>query len=268
VQRLSKPLVFILILLLGFAVLAGCGGSSTTTAPAASTTTGGTNGTLTYGMSGLYKPFNFVKNGQLIGFDVEIGKALAEKMGMTPNPVTNPWETIIEGLQAKKYDCIIGSMAITAERSKAVNFTDPYYRSGAQIFVSIDNTTVTGPDSLRGQNIGVVKASTFKDIAVTLTDPSKVVTYSSDVIALQDLLTGRTAAVICDAVVGYSAINADHLKIKPVGNPLYVDKMGIAVRKDEPALLANLNTALAAIIADGTYNKISLKWLGRNILGQ
>ena len=88
-------------------------------------------------MSGLYKPFNYKENdGKLVGFDVEIGEALAKKMNMKATPVTNPWETLIQGLQAKKYDVILGSMAITEERLKAVSFSNPYYRSGAQIFVA------------------------------------------------------------------------------------------------------------------------------------
>ncbi len=90
-----------------------------------------------YAMSGLYKPFNYKENdGKLVGFDVELGEALAKKMNMKPTPITNPWETLIQGLKAKKYDVILGSMAITEERLKAVNFSNPYYRSGAQIFVA------------------------------------------------------------------------------------------------------------------------------------
>ncbi len=277
-ERFSKPLALLLVLMLGVAVIAGCGGGDTTTTTAAVTTTAApadettttveAKGELTYAMSGLYKPFNFTKDGELVGFDVEIGQALAEKMGMTANPVTNPWETIIEGLKSKKYDVIIGSMAITEKRLEQVNFTQPYYRSGAQIFVGAENSTIAGKEDLAGKKIGVVKASTFKDIAVTLTDEDKVVGYDSDVIALQDLTTGRIDAVITDAVVGFSAIMENGLKIKDVGAPLYVDEMGITVRKEDTALLADLNAALDAIIADGTYDRISQKWLGRNILGE
>ncbi|MCZ7663847.1 MAG: ABC transporter substrate-binding protein [Thermoleophilia bacterium] len=241
----------------------------TTTAPAEETTsTVEAKGELTFAMSGLYKPFNYKKDGELVGFDVEIGKALAETMGVTPNPVTNPWETILEGLKSKKYDAIIGSMAITEKRLEQVDFTRPYYRSGAQVFVAAGNNTIASPEDLAGKKIGVVKASTFKDIAVTLTDEDKVVGYDSDVIALQDLTSGRIDAVITDAVVGFAAIMENGLEIKDVAEPLYVDEMGIAVRKEDTALLDELNAALEAIIADGTYDQISQKWLGRNILGE
>src|SRR5680860_791738 len=113
--------------MLGVVVLIGCGGGDATTTTAAVATTEAPK-EFTYAMSGLYKPFNFSKDGELVGFDVEIGQALAEKMGMTPKPVTNPWETIIEGLKSTKYDAIIGSMAITEKRLEQVNFTNPYYR--------------------------------------------------------------------------------------------------------------------------------------------
>ncbi|GAB4250739.1 MAG: ABC transporter substrate-binding protein [Thermoleophilia bacterium] len=280
-------ILLLLMLLVGSLAVAGCGGEAEeeetegteTTVEEEATEgeegteeeaeeTGEVSGSLTYAMSGLYKPFNFKQDGELVGFDVEIGKAIAERMGVEPNPVTNPWETIIEGLKSSKYDAIIGSMAITDERLEQVSFSRPYYRSGAQIFVAEDNTEITGKDDLAGKKIGVVKASTFKDIAVELTDEDKVIGYDSDVIALQDLPTGRVDAVITDQVVGFSAIQENGLAIKDVGEPLYIDEMGIAVRKDDTELLEQINAALEEIIADGTYEEISVKWLGRNILGE
>ena len=92
--------------------------------------------------SGEYPPFNFIVNGEIKGFDLDIGLALSEKMGMKPNPVTNKWESIIPGLEAKKYDAIIGSMTITDARRQMVSFTKPYYRSGAAIFTMKNNTDI------------------------------------------------------------------------------------------------------------------------------
>ncbi len=224
--------------------------------------------TLSFAMSGMYKPFNYKEKGELVGFDVEIGNEICKRMGVTPKPVTNPWETIIQGLKSKKYDVILGSMAITDKRKEQVSFSRPYYRSGAQIFVKNDNNTIKSKDDLKDKKIGVVKASTFKDIAVKLTEPDKVVGYGSDVIALQDLTTGRIDAVITDKVVGLSAMNENDLAIKDVAEPLYQDEMGIAVRKDDSQLLKKINAALNEMIEDGTYEKISRKWFGDNILGE
>lgn len=224
--------------------------------------------TFTYAMSGMYRPFNFKKGGELVGFDVDIGRELARRMGTEPDPVTNPWQTIIQGLKAKKYDAILGSMAITDERLEQVDFSRPYYRSGAQIFVQAGNGAVQTAEDLEGKRIGVVKASTFRDVALELTDESSVVGYDSDVIALQDLTTGRIDAVITDKVVGLAAIKNNDLPIRPVGEPLFVDRMGIAVRKSDDALLQRINRALEDVIEDGTYERISKKWFGRDILGE
>lgn len=220
-----------------------------------------------YAMSGLYKPFNYKENGKLAGFDVEIGEALAKKMGMKPVAVTNPWETLIQGLQAKKFDAILASMTVTDERKKSVNFTDRYYRSGAQIFVAKDNQAIQSVADLKGKKIGVVKASTYKELALQNTDKKNVIEYDSDITALMDLPTGRLDAVITDQMVGLPIIKDGSIKIKDVGEPLSHDDQAIAVRKEDKQLLDKLNKALAEIIKDGTYEKISNKWFGRSILG-
>jgi len=220
-----------------------------------------------YAMSGLYKPFNYKENGKLAGFDVEIGEALAKKMGMKPVAVTNPWETLIQGLQAKKFDAILASMTVTDERKKSVNFTDRYYRSGAQIFVAKDNQSIQSVADLKGKKIGVVKASTYKELALQNTDKKNVIEYDSDITALMDLPTGRLDAVITDQMVGLPIIKDGSIKIKDVGEPLSHDDQAIAVRKEDKQLLDKLNKALAEIIKDGTYEKISNKWFGRSILG-
>jgi len=217
-----------------------------------------------YAMSGLYPPFNYEDNGELVGFDVEIGKALAEKMGMNPNPVTNPWQTILAALKTDKFDAIIGSMAITEERQKEVNFSDPYYSSGAQIFVAKDNNEIKSDADLKGKKIGVVVSSTFEATAKEYTD--QVVTYDSDVTALQDLLVaGRLDAVITDELVGKYAITQNKLGIKAVAEPLFLDQMAIPVTKENTELLEKINKALAEIKADGTYAKISEKYFGEDI---
>lgn len=253
------------IILLSIFLLTGCGGSKETAgsdkeAPVEMQK-------FNYAMSGLYKPFNYKDDGKLTGFDVEIGDEIAKRMGMEPNPVTNPWETLIQGLKAGKYDAIIGSMAITEKRKEQVDFSRPYYRSGAQIFVSANNETIGSADAIKDKKIGVVKASTFRDVALRYTSEDKVTGYDSDIIALQDLPTGRIDAVITDQMVGLVAIKNGQ-KIKDVGQPLWVDEMAIPVNKGNTELLNKINAALDEMIKDGTYEKISNKWFDRNILGE
>lgn len=278
-KKVLRPCL-VVIGVLSILALAGCGGaaapSPTATPepkaaanpPQASQPAPTAKKDFKFAMGGAYKPFNYMQGGQLVGFDVDIGMEISKRMDVNGVPVTNPWETILEGLKSGKYDAIIGSMAITEKRKEQVNFSRPYYRSGAQIFVAKNNTTIKGPDDLKGKKVGVVMASTFKDIADKLTDPDKVVGYGSDVIALQDLPTSRLDAVITDQIVGYSAIKDNNVAIKDVGKPLFVDQMAIPVRKEDTQLLSKINGALEAMIKDGAYLKISEKWFGRSILGE
>ncbi|MCH6267827.1 ABC transporter substrate-binding protein [Neobacillus citreus] len=221
-------------------------------------------GTLSFAMSGQYPPLNFKKDDKLTGFDVEIGNEIAKRIGVKANPVTNQWETIIQGLKAKKYDAIIGSMTATPERDKQVDFTNPYYLSGAQIFVAENNSTITSKDDLKGKTIGVIQASTWKDMALELSDQVKG--YPSDVNALQDLAIGRLDAVITDKIVGLNAKNEKGLKIKPIGNLLNEDRVSVAVAEGNKELADKINKAIDDMQKDGTYEKISKKWFNENLL--
>ncbi|GKV55290.1 ABC transporter substrate-binding protein [Sporosarcina sp. NCCP-2222] len=264
---MSKWKNWVIILAAAMLVLTACGtkkeekGSTTTTEEGYELVN---KGKLTYAASGLYKPFNFEENGELTGFDVEIGKAIAEKMGLEPNPVTNPFETILQGLVAKKYDAIIGSMAYTKKRAEQAAFTEPYYYSGGMIWVSADNNDVTSPEDLKGKKIGVVAQSTYEEPAKTVSDNLQY--YSSDVVALKDLtVKGRLDAVITSDIVGFEAKDSG-FAIKEVGNPLWVEQPSIAVRKDNDKLRDEIDKALKEIINDGTYEEISQKWFKRNLL--
>ncbi len=220
-------------------------------------------GEFSFAMSGLYKPYNYRENGDLTGFDKEIGDAIAKEMGLEPKAVSNPFETIIDGLNGQKYDAVIGSLGITEKRKEAVEFSQPYYRSGAQVFIRKGDDSIKSPDDLRGKKIGVLKASTYLDLAKEYSD--QIVEYTSDPIALNDLPTGRVDAVITDEGVGDYAIQQG-LGIEKMGEPLTHDEMGIAVRKGNKDLQQKIDQALKAIIENGTYERISEKYFGRNIL--
>lgn len=256
-KRLIVLLVASLLL-----VLSACGSKES------STKDGNLNlvkeGSLTFAMSGLYPPLNFKKDGKLTGFDAEIGTEIAKRIGLKANPVTNPWETIIQGLKANKYDAIIGSMTATPERDKQVDFTNPYYLSGAQIFVAENNNDIQSKEDLKGKTIGVIQSSTWKDMAEKLSDTVKG--YPSDVNALQDLALGRLDAVITDKIVGVNAKNEKGLKIKAVGDLLNEDRVSVAVPEGEKKLVEKINKAIKEMQDDGTYEKISKKWFNENIM--
>ncbi|WJY26934.1 MULTISPECIES: transporter substrate-binding domain-containing protein [Sporosarcina] len=221
-------------------------------------------GKFTYAASGVYKPFSYEDNGKLTGFDIEIGEAIADKLGLDPVPVTNPFETILQGLVAKKYDAIIGSMAYTKKRAEQADFTEPYYYSGGMIWVSKDNEDIKTPEDLEGKKIGVVAQSTYEEPAKELSD--NIQYYSSDVVALKDLtVENRLDAVITADIVGYEAID-NGFAIKEVGKPLWVEQPSIAVRKDNKELTEAIDKALKELVDEGKYKEISEKWFDRDLL--
>lgn len=267
---MKKKLSFLGVILSAGMLMAACGGSDDSSSSKGSGSESGDSGLnlleegkFTTAASGLYKPFNYEDGGKLTGFDIEIGAALAKEMGLEHNPVTNPFETMIQGLIGKKFDAVIGSMAITDERAETVAFSDPYYLSGGKIFVAADNTEITEAADLEGKKIGVVAQSTYDTAAKEYTDDIQY--YNSDLVALQELEPGRLDAVITADVVGFEAQNAG-LKIKDVGDNLWIEEAAIAVRQEDTALLEEVNKALDAIIEDGTYAEISEKWFGTNLL--
>ncbi len=270
---MKKKLSFLSVIFSAGMLLAACGGDDSTSSEEGSSTDGGDSelklledGKFTTASSGLYKPFNYEEGGNLTGFDIEIGNAISKEMGLEPNPVTTPFETIIQGLTTNRFDAVIGSMAITEERAKQVAFSDPYYYSGGVIFVREGNTEITSEADLEGATIGVVGQSTYDTAAQQYTDDENIQYYSSDVVALQDLtIEGRLDAVITADVVGFEAQNAG-LEIEMIGEPLWIEQAAVAVRPEDEELLKAVNEALAAIIEDGTYDEISQKWFGRNLL--
>jgi ABC-type amino acid transport substrate-binding protein len=106
-------------------------------------------GKIRFAMSGGYPPFNYYNDkNELTGFDVEVAKAVCSRLGVEYVPITTAWDGIVEGLRAKRYEGIWGSMAITPERLKVVDFSDPYYLSGAQLVVP-KNSAIRGAEDLQ-----------------------------------------------------------------------------------------------------------------------
>ena len=222
------------------------------------------DGKLTFAMSGLLKPLNYKENQELVGFDVEIGKEISKRIGLEANPVTNPWETIIQGLRGNKYDAIIGSMTATEERSKQVDFSIPYYVSGATVFISSENKEIKTVEDLKGKTIGVMQASTYVEDAKKYTN--KIKEFPSEIYALQDLPPGRLDAVITDRIVGISAMQESGLKIQALGEVIKREEIAVAINKDNEVLLEAINKAIEEMVKDGTYKEISMKWFGKDLL--
>lgn len=219
-------------------------------------------GYISFAMGGKYPPFNFMNtSNELEGFDVDIAKEIAKRLGVEARFVTSEWEGLIPGLLSNKFDVILASMAITEERLQKVNFVH-YYTSGAAIIVPQDST-IAGASDLNGVNIGVGQGTTYEKKAIEL--GGKTTTYSASADALADMMNGRVEAVISDKLLSTYAINTKNYPFKVVGDLLYDEKCGIAIRKEDTALQDEIQKIITEMQADGTYEAISKNWFGIDI---
>jgi len=221
-------------------------------------------GEISFAMSGGYPPFNFYNaDNELVGFDVDVANEVAQRLGVNFKPVTTEWSGIIEGLRSGVYDGILGSMAVTEKRLEVVNFSTPYYYSGAQLLVKKD-APVTAPAQLKGKTIGVVTGTTFATDAEKL-GAGDVKLYKDDTHTLTELNNGVVDGVITDRVVGVNAMNSGKFDIALLGMPLRGEDIAVAFRKGDDSLLMEVNTVLAAMHKDGTLSTLSQKWLKTDI---
>ncbi len=256
-KKVSLFLVVVFSLSLG--IFAGCGNGDQPGEERNSLERVLDAGELTVVGSGGYPPFNFYEGDDVVGFDVDTGAAIAERLGVELNYVTSDWDGLIEGLRAGRYDGILGSMAITPDRQEVVNFTVPYYFSGAQLVVREDSG-ITDTDQMDGLLIGVATGTTFADDAEEL--GAEVRYYQDDNQTLMELLNGRIDGVITDRLVAIGGMGqiagGDELML--AGDLLRTEEMGIAVNKDDVELLEELNRILDELHADGTLTSISERW--------
>lgn len=259
---LKKISLLILFVLLSTTVITACGNKNETTLEKVQRTK-----EMTFAMTGAYPPFNFInEDGELQGFDIDIANALAEKLGAEAVPKTTLWDGIVAGLQGKRFDTIIGSMAITEEREEQVGFTEPYYIDGAQLFVTEDST-ISGIEDIGDGTIGIVTGTTFQDFLINDMNikESNIKQFESDVDNIKSLEMGRIDGLVTAKLVGMNGAKNYEASIKPAGEPLYEERCAIAVRKEDEDLLLALNKALQEIKEDGTYADISKKWFGSDI---
>ena len=218
------------------------------------------------GTEGAYPPFNFTdSNGELKGFDIDISKALCEKMKVECEFVAQDWDGIIPALLAKKYDAIIASMSITEERMKKVDFTNKYYNTPAKFVMKkgAGHSDFT-PAGMKGKVIGAQSSTTHSSFLEDNYKDSEIKLYGTQDEANADLAAGRLDAILADSVVMWEWVEkTDDGKCCEQVGPGFVDEQwfgkgaGIALRKGEDELREMFNKAIDDIVADGTYKKIN-----------
>lgn len=224
-------------------------------------------GTLKVAMEGNYPPFNFKdpKNGQLTGFEVDVAKLLAAKLGVTPEFTTTEWSGILAGLGAGKYDVIINQVGITEARQQTFDFSQPYTLSSAQLIIRKDEKrNFPTLESLKGYKLGLGQGTNFEQKAKAVPGID-VKTYPGSPEYLADLASGRIDAALNDRLlVGYLLKNSN-LPLKAGAAFGDIDKIGIPFQKGNPKFQAALNNALDEIMKDGSFKQASFKWFGFDV---
>ena len=224
------------------------------------------SGTLKIGTEGTYAPYTYHNDkNELVGYDVEIGQAIAKELGVKAEFVETSWDSMIAGLDAKRYDIIMNQVGITDERKRKYDFSTPYTITRAALIVSKDNNEIKSFEDLKNKKSAQGLTSNFADMAknygAELVDTDGQFSKSMELI-----INGRADATINDDITFY-----DYLKQKPDAPLKIADTLdeasenAILIRKNNDSLVKSINDALAKLDKDGTLKKISEKYFGEDV---
>ncbi|CAH2805055.1 MAG: ABC transporter, substrate-binding protein (cluster 3, basic aa/glutamine/opines) [uncultured Paraburkholderia sp.] len=223
-------------------------------------------GTLRIGLEGTFPPFNSkVPSGELVGYDVDIARAVTAKLGVKPEFVTTEWSGIIAGLQAGKFDVIVNQVGITDTRKQVLDFSPAYTYSAAQLIQRKDDTRQFKTlDDLKGKKLGIGLGTNYMDMAKSVPGID-VKTYPGAPEYLRDLAARRLDAALNDRLMLAYLLKNSQLPLRTgasvgAGNP-----SGIPFKKGNPKFAKAIDDAMTQLEADGTFAKISDKWFGIDV---
>ena len=229
--------------------------------------------TLRVATDGTFPPYSEVTpDGKLKGFDVDIANALCAEMKAKCEIVRHDFDGMIPALNARKFDLIVASMAITDERKKAVAFSDKYEGGYSQLLGRKGALPAGTPESLKGKTIGVQQGTIQEKFArgELAKAGAKIRTYGTPANAQLDLNASRVDAILVEIGVGHEFLKGPSGNKLAIFGPKFNDPKyfgtgsGIAMRKNDTALQGKVNTALAAILKNGTYKKINDRYFTYN----
>jgi polar amino acid transport system substrate-binding protein len=229
-------------------------------------------GTLIIGTEAAYVPYEFFKDGKIIGYDPDIADLMVPKIGAKAEFIDTQWSGIIPALYAKKFDCIISAMTITKERAEKVLFSMPYADASNVILLRASEESIKTADDLSGKVVGVqlgsaaagiIKGFDAKLKAAGKPGFSDVKQYEHYPEAYQDLLNKRIDAVVNSRSTMMVVMRDAPGKFKMIAGISDITAyFGMAFRKEDAALRDFVNTQLAAMKQDGTLTKLQEKWFG------
>ncbi len=218
------------------------------------------------GTDAAYAPFESqAPGGEIVGFDVEVVKAIAAKAGMEVKFVNTPWEGIFKTLDTGERDMVVSAVTITDERKQTMDFSAPYFNANQLIAVK-EGSKVTKFDDLKPLKVGVQTGTTGDEVVQKLLGKTSanIKRFESTPLALKELEAGGVNAVVADnGVVQHYIANNQGAKFKSISDAAFTpEQYGIAMKKGNAELQKKVNDALAAIQADGSYDAIHMKYFG------
>ncbi len=282
---MKRTSLLTLILALTVVLLAACGKNSNSVEPSGTATPAETaantetsdpatqstleaikaSGKLTIGTEGTYAPFTFHdKDGKLTGFDVDIAVEVSKRLGVEAEFIETPWDGIIAGLDAKRFDVIFNQVTITDERKEKYDFSDSYIVSKAVLLVHEDNNEIKKLADLKGKKSA--QSLTSNLTAIAKENGAEVVGTEGFNQAIDLLLSKRVDATINDGL-SYLELKKQKpdVKIKAVDETTDASHNAALFRKGNEDLVKAVNEALAAMKSDGTYLAISEKYFGADV---
>ena len=273
-HRIQRPVVLVIALLtIASLLLSACGGAGAKDL----LSTVKARGTMRVSTDPNYKPQSFLnEKGELDGFDIDVSKEVAKRLGVKAEFITPDWDAITAGNWGGRWDISIGSMTITPDRKKALFFSSPYYYTPAQFAVPKDST-LASIDDLAGKTVCVGSSTTYEDYLnekltlegekiIKQVKGAKVRTLSTDAECIQEFQAGRKEA---QALLTAQPTVEEALKssapIKKLGAPVYYEALAAAMDKNVPnsdSFVAAVTKAIDDMHKDGTLTSLSMKWYG------
>ena len=264
----------------GVLTLAGCSsnsGSSAAASGAASSaaSTGAadqlaaiqTSGKLVVALEGAWQPWSYHDaSDTLVGYDVEVSRAIAQKLGVEPEYVESDWDSLFAGLDAGRFDLVCNGVEVTEERAKTYDFTVPYGYIHTALAVRKDNQDIHSFEDLKGKTTANSLASTYMELAESYGATVQGIDTLEETIQL--LTAGRIDATLNADVSFYDYLNVHpDADFKLVAQTEDASHVAIPVRKgdDSASLLEAINTAIEELRADGTLKALGEKYFGQDI---
>lgn len=248
---MKKILLLVLVSVLSSAMLFGCKKSETAASD-----------TLIVGTNAEFPPFEYIEQGQIVGFDVDLMNEISKLTGKKVEFKNMAFDSLLIAMQTGKINCIISGMTATDERRQHVNFSTPYFVSKQAVIVP-ENSNIQKFEDLKGKKIGVVIGYTG-DMVVTdmYKDTSSITRYEATGQAIMALTAGKVDATVLDMEPAKEYV-ANNEGIKVLDTALAEEEYSIALPKDKTALLDEINKALQTLKENGTYDKIYAKYFNK-----